>query len=947
MPKDFTSTVEESTVELTGFSDPNTSGQWYFDRPNQSEMSINVESVWEDYTGSGIVVAVMDSIINNFHPDLDDNYDSSLDYHLGENTDDFDWDSVISQHSHGTAVAGVIAAEKDNGFGGMGIAYDATITNYAMDFSSSDVTSQVLMGINLATNVDVLNCSWSYTTAFSDKLTIGSDGYNALVNAVENGRDGLGTVIVFAAGNEGGSESSNYHGYQNSPFTIAVGSVDSEGEVSGFSSLGSNLLLSAPGEDILTSWAYGSVREMNGTSFAAPAVSAAAALILDANEDLGYRDVMEILALSARADQLGTDSRVGLGWVTNGADNFNGGGMHYSDSYGYGYLNVHDAVRLAETWEYQQTYATLRTETVSLRMNEVMTAGENDHLRVEIEFTEDMEIESAQLSMRFAWFHSNDLEVYLTSPDGTVSQLVYDYSTVNGGGGFTNFPFTTNALLGELARGTWTLDIYNTNPDALLTNGSGPMSAALRGVELSVYGSDLEADDVYYFNDEFANGYYDAEDLADRSTVTDTDGGRDSINLAMTTTGNQIDLSGERRSHVGGQTIVIEPDTIENAFGGDGNDTLFGSEDDNFLSGGRGNDTFYISGGDDTIEGGQGNDTLVFDFDSSLLCRATQSLDNFFGFSWYQNQSVTIEYITGIENFVFTNIEYTLEQLLAELGDAVVTPPVIEEPETPVETPEEPVVEEPAVEEPVVETPVEEDPIVEEPEDTPTPPDATDAIYGTLGSDTLLGDRYANEFYGDAGDDTIRGRAGSDTIWGDEGDDRLFGDAGNDAIHGGADDDRIVGGAGNDTIWGDDGNDVLSAISGQNMLYGGDGDDRIVGGRDADTLFGGEGDDTLVASRGASSVMDGGFGSDRYVCQDGADTIILNFEAGASNRVIDFDGGMDSIIVRLGDDVSGTLVYDETRTGTHLGLEHDGVIDYFAFFTEAGVEALNQQLLFG
>ena len=87
-------------------------------------------------------------------------------------------------------------------------------------------------------------------------------------------------------------------------------------------------------------------------------VSGVVALMLDANAGLGWRDVQNILAASAR--HTGSDSG-DLGaeaahanengeWFFNDAANWNGGGMHFSNDYGYGLVDAYAAVRMAEVW---------------------------------------------------------------------------------------------------------------------------------------------------------------------------------------------------------------------------------------------------------------------------------------------------------------------------------------------------------------------------------------------------------------------------------------------------------------------------------------------------------------------------------------------------------------------------------------------------------------------
>ena len=84
-------------------------------------------------------------------------------------------------------------------------------------------------------------------------------------------------------------------------------------------------------------------------------MSGVIALMLEANPDLGWRDVQNILAYSAREIGSGvggerTPTR-DFDWRYNGAGNWNGGGLHYSEDYGYGSVDAYNAVRMAEVWK--------------------------------------------------------------------------------------------------------------------------------------------------------------------------------------------------------------------------------------------------------------------------------------------------------------------------------------------------------------------------------------------------------------------------------------------------------------------------------------------------------------------------------------------------------------------------------------------------------------------
>src|SRR5262249_54844154 len=131
-----------------------------------------------------------------------------------------------------------------------------------------------------------------------------------------------------------------------------------DGHFTSFSTPGASILVTAPGESMLTTTLNDGNPSTNdyafvaGTSFAAPTVTGVVAMMLEANPDLGYRDVQEILAMSARRID-----PTSAGWATNGATDWNGGGHLVSHDYGFGLVDAHAAVRLAETWTTQHTAA--------------------------------------------------------------------------------------------------------------------------------------------------------------------------------------------------------------------------------------------------------------------------------------------------------------------------------------------------------------------------------------------------------------------------------------------------------------------------------------------------------------------------------------------------------------------------------------------------------------
>lgn len=222
------------TYEITGVADALTADQWHLTRLG------DLNAVWKDYTGKGVHVGVYDSGVQYAHWDLAANYDASREVVIDGVT--FDGDHVPASGEHGTSVAGLIAAAR-NGEGGVGVSYDAKLTSVnifdpaSLLFVNAADATGFFEAIRQSDRYDVTNHSWGgrseLDTAFS-RLTEGSFGYEmvaALSNGTTNGRDGLGTIHVAAAGNDvldGQSDS-----WKTDRHVVAVGSYrESDGNSS-------------------------------------------------------------------------------------------------------------------------------------------------------------------------------------------------------------------------------------------------------------------------------------------------------------------------------------------------------------------------------------------------------------------------------------------------------------------------------------------------------------------------------------------------------------------------------------------------------------------------------------------------------------------------------------------------------------------------------------------
>jgi subtilisin family serine protease len=253
-----------------------------------------VPTAWARTRGAGVTIAVLDTGVDLQHPDLVPNLVAGWDF-----VDDDD--RPDDPNGHGTHVAGIAAAVADNGIGIAGAAPEAGIMPIrVLDTDGTGSDEVIARGIEWAVGngADVINLSLG-ESGFVSRLTKGG-----ALNAAIRYASAAGVVVVAAAGND----SELRRNYRIGVEVIVVNATNELGILAHFSNTGDARALSAPGTRIIstapvadsTIWPDGTDgwAELDGTSMAAPLVSAAAALLLAAGAVPG--DVDELLEAEAR-----------------------------------------------------------------------------------------------------------------------------------------------------------------------------------------------------------------------------------------------------------------------------------------------------------------------------------------------------------------------------------------------------------------------------------------------------------------------------------------------------------------------------------------------------------------------------------------------------------------------------------------------------------------------
>ncbi|KAI4500921.1 hypothetical protein M0802_004132 [Mischocyttarus mexicanus] len=453
------------------FTDPLFKEQWYLNGGAKDGYDMNLGPAWQKgYTGKGVVVSILDDGIQTNHPDLALNYDHEASYDINDNDSD-PMPRDNGDNKHGTRCAGEVAAVAFNQYCGVGVAYNSSIGGVRMlDGPVNDAVEARALGLN-PDHIDIYSASWGPE---DDGKTVDGPGplaRRAFIYGVTSGRKGKGSIFVWASGNGGRhTDSCNCDGYTNSIFTLSISSATQGGYKPWYleecsSTLASTYSSGTPGNDksVATVDMDAKLRpdhictvEHTGTSASAPLAAGIAALALEANPSLTWRDMQYLVVLTSRSEPLEKEP----GWILNGVK------RKVSHKFGYGLMDAGAMVSLAEQWTNVAPQHICKSDeineerpidptygyTLSVYMDVTGCAGSLNEVRF---------LEHVQCKVSLRFFPRGNLRLLLTSPMGTTSTLLFERPRDVLSSSFDDWPFLSVHFWGEKADGRWTLQIIN------------------------------------------------------------------------------------------------------------------------------------------------------------------------------------------------------------------------------------------------------------------------------------------------------------------------------------------------------------------------------------------------------------------------------------------------------------------------------------------------------
>ncbi len=492
------------------------SGNYVNGNSPANDIHINLGSTHSSYTGKGITVVISDGQIDLDHPELDDNANISLSKNYSNDApyfgDPYDQDDF---DSHATGVSSLTAGGKNNGVGGFGVAPEANLVGYNF-LNSSSSESKFIDQAQVEGGEAVFNYSYGPMNCAFENMAESDIFLNTLrAETISNNN-----LYVVAAGNEFAVSSnscngSNHEYFGNAnfdqdrtqPYFLLVGATNAEGLSAQYSTPGANVWISAPGGDLASESGIGLMvadligcdagfgvdsftnfdlssssenpfcsffSEAQGTSYAAPIVTGAIAVLKEVNPDLTWRDIKHILAATAvKIDPTAgaTDHPGGedlpsheyqQGWVTNDA------GYHFHPWFGFGLLDLTAAVALADNPDFDlqelKSTDTLEDEpNYSEAPNSPIpnnSIGATSTINID---KHDLVIEHVLVKVNITHPRPSDIGIELVSAKNTVTKLmnINSYIASTSNDDVYEVYFGVNGFYGERSNGDWEIRVVD------------------------------------------------------------------------------------------------------------------------------------------------------------------------------------------------------------------------------------------------------------------------------------------------------------------------------------------------------------------------------------------------------------------------------------------------------------------------------------------------------
>ena len=326
--------------------------QWALQNNANSNIDINMCDAWDFNKGEGVRIGLLDDGIENyaypnsqnfeihteFQNTLIEGYYDTQPYLTDMFSPNYDWNNRANGQ-HGTNVLGLMAANHNNNeMAGVSpnSAYTLimnTINSYAIDISQELADGT---GYALDNDLDILLSEYGDLGGDVYELFHSEELDESIINALDNGRSGLGTAMVFPVGN---SPNISYP-VNLDPRIITVGAIDAQGNINTSFGTGAELDLVAPGISVLTTIHDGGFSQypsgtasVTGTSFAAPHVTGIIALMLSENPCLTVEEVEKYLGETAQ--KIGNVPYATVAGRPHST---------WNSDYGYGLVDAYDAV---------------------------------------------------------------------------------------------------------------------------------------------------------------------------------------------------------------------------------------------------------------------------------------------------------------------------------------------------------------------------------------------------------------------------------------------------------------------------------------------------------------------------------------------------------------------------------------------------------------------------